>query len=479
MVQFADRDEDIGAMFVRHLLWRVKAEAGDGTATAAVLFQSVYEQGVRYIAAGGSAPLLRRSLEHALQVVLDDLATMTTACGGRKQLAHVAEATGHDPRLAKLMGEIFDIVGSYGRIEIRAGRGLTHAREYVEGLYYEDSGVFSRYMLADDVRERTDFEDAAIVLTDLELVEPGYIVPALALAQAQGIRALVLMLGDLADEAVPAVLAASHDPERLRVVAVKAPGMDAGERVDALEDLSMLTGARPLIAAAGDSLRKIGPEHIGRARRIWASREHLGVIGGRGDARALRAHIAALRGAYKRANDPVARSRLQGRIGKLLGGAATLYIGGLSEHDITMGKEIAARTAETLRGALREGVVPGGGMALMACRSRLERMAAQASDESDRVACQILARALEEPFRTIITNAGYDPGAALAAMPDGRSASVFDVRTGEFVDVAAAGIFDVATVVRAAVSHAVRGAALALTIDVLVHPRRQVVSVNP
>lgn len=479
VIQLADRDEDTGAMFVRHMLWRLKEQVGDGTATAAVLFGSLYEQGVRYISAGGNPQQLRRHLEHGIESVLDELATMTVQREGKEKLAQIAEATCHDPQLANLMGEIFDIIGGDGRIEIRAGRGLTHEREYVEGLYYDDSGVLSRYMLPDAVADRIDLEDAAIVLSDLHVTEPHDLRPVIALAVAQGVRALVIMVSQLADEAIPWVLAASREPQKLHVIAVKTPARDINVQAAALEDLAVLTGGRPLLRAAGDSLRAIRVEHLGRARRIWASRQQFGVVGGKGDARKLRGHIATLRNGFKQAEEVAFRTRLQERIGKLLGGSATLYIGGLSEHDINAGKEIAERTAEALRGALREGVVPGGGMALMRCRSAIERMAEQAGDETERVAWRILARALEEPFRAITANAGYDPSEVLAAMQDAPSEAIFDVRTGGFVDAAAAGIFDVAAVQKAAVYHAIRGAALALTIDVLVHPKRPIVSVNP
>ena len=479
VIQLADRDEDMGAMFVRHMLWRVKEQAGDGTATAAVLFQSIYEQGVRYITAGGNAQLLRRSLERGMQAVLDALTAMTVQREGKKELAYIAEAICHDPGLARLMGEIFDIIGDYGRLEIRSGRGLMHEREYVEGLYYDKSGVLSRYMLADEIRQRTDLADAAILLSDLHVAAPRDLAPVIALAQTESIRARVIMVGHLADEGIPWILAASREPEKLRVIAVKTPGMDSSDQAAALEDLAVLTGGRPLLRAAGDSLRAIKREHLGRARRIWASREHLGVIGGQGDARALRAHITMLRNAFNHATDAGLRKRLQERIGKLLGGSATLYIGGLSTHDINARKEIAERTAEALRGALREGVVPGGGMALMHCRPLLARMAAQATDETERFAYRSLACALEEPFRTIVANAGYEPSEVLAAMRAAPPATIFDVRTGEVVDGESSGIFDVAAVQKAAVYHATGGAALALTIDVLIHTKQPAVSVKP
>jgi chaperonin GroEL len=404
---------------------------------------------------------------------------MTVRREGKHALAQIAEATCHDRQLAKLLGEIFDIIGDGGRLEIRAGRGFTDEREYAEGLYYENSGVLSRAMLADEIGERTEWENPAIMLSDLDIQDPRDLVPLLALAQAHGMRALVIMVSSLADDGIAFLLRVGRDNDQLRVLAVKTPGSGFDEQHAALQDLAVLTGGRPLLRAAGDSLRMIKIEHLGRARRIWATRKHIGIVGGNGDARALRAHLATLRNAFTHANDAAQRKRLQGRIGKLLGGSATLLVGGLSEHDIDARKHIAERTAESLRGALREGVVPGGGTALLRCRSTLTSMAAQAMDETERVAYRMIARALEEPFRVLVANAGYDPSVVLAALQTVPAETVFDVRTGEFVNAACAGIFDVATMQQAAVHHAIGGAALALTIDVLVHTKRPVVSATP
>lgn len=479
VVQLTGRDEDMGAMFVRHMLWRVKEQAGDGTATAAVLFQSLYEQGVRYLAAGGNAPQLRRHLERGLQLVLDQLSAMTLRSKGEAELSQLAEAVCHEPELAHLLGEIFDIIGCYGRLELRAGHGLGHRREYTEGLYYERSGVLAASMLADAARQRTDLHDAGLIISDLDVTDVHDLVPAIVLAQRMGLKALAIMLTRLTDDAIPLLLSATRGPDMPQVIAVKAPGVDINDRSAALEELRYTTGGRPLLQAAGDSLRGVAADDIGRARRIWATGELFGLVGGQGDTRKLRGHIAALSGAFERADDPVVRKRLLGRLGKLRGGSAALFVGGLSSHDIDARKELAERTAQALRGALREGVVPGGGTALLNCRAPLLQIAADSLDETERFAYRMLARALEEPFRTIVANAGHNSSVVLAALDQAPAGSVWDARSDELADAAAAGIFDVASVQKAAAYHAIGGAALALTIDVLVHSKRQIVSINP
>jgi chaperonin GroEL len=479
LLEFPDRSEDMGAMFVRHLIWRQYEQAGDGAATAAVLFQSLFNQGARYIAAGGNTQRLRLHLEAAMCHVLDDLDARRFHVEGKARLAGIAESICYDPPLAATLGEIFDIVGGFGRVDIRPGRSDAIEREYVEGMYWEQSGVLSRYMYTDEVRSRVELQDAAIVISDLEIHEPRDLAPLVLMAQQAGIRRLVLLVSHLADAAIPWVLAASKDLDKLHMIAVKTPEVHVDDQAAALEDLAVLAGGRPLLRAAGDSLRSIKPDHLGHARRVWADRNYLGIIGGKGDPRLLRRHLAQLKERFKVLDDDESRRRTEKRIGKLLGGSATLWVGGNADHHIEMRKELAERTATAMRGALREGVVAGGGVAMLQCRHSLRRMLEQTTDPDARAAYGCLIHALGEPFRTIVANAGYEPRSVLARDPHGEQGLGLDARTGAVVDVAAAGIFDAASVVSSAVRTAISGAALALTIDVLVHSKRREVSINP
>jgi chaperonin GroEL len=468
IIQLAGRDEDMGAMFVRHLLWHMHEKVGDGTATAAVLFQSIYDQGVRYIAAGGNAMRLRHYLGAGLRVIVDTLAGMAVHLDGKEKLAQIAESICYDPALARMLGEIFDIIGEYGRLEVRSGRGRELEREYVEGMYWQ-GGVVSRRMIADHTQLRTNMENAAILISDVEIEDPRQLVPVMGLAVQAGIRSLLVIAGKLSDNATSVLLAVSRDPAKFQAVAVKAPGLAIGDRAAALEDLAVLTGGRLFARAAGYTLRDVKLEDLGRTRRAWADRMHFGIVGGRGDPRALRRHIASLRTAFARSDDPAVRKKLRERIGKLIGGSATLWVGGTTELEIDARKELAKRAADALRGAIIEGVLPGGGVSLLACRPALQRMLDQSTDSDERAAYRILIRALEEPIRTILTNAGYDASEVMAEIKRAGAGYGFDVRSGEITDMAQAGIFDAANVQREAVHSAVAGAALALTIDVLIH----------
>lgn len=472
LIQLPDRQADAGAMLLRHILWRVHEEAGDGTATAAVLFQAVYDHGLQYIAAGGNAMALRAHLERGLQAILDELDGATVRIAGRRQLTQLAEALCVDRPLAGLLGEVLDMVGEYGHVDVRAGHGRELQRQYTEGWYWS-SGVLSPHMLADQAGMRTDLVDAALLLSDLDLDDPRQLMPALDAAAERQARSLIVVAGSLSDSALALLIAASRDPGRFRAIAVRTPGTGLVEQAAALEDLALLTGGRPLLKAAGDSLRRLRPADLGRARRAWADRAHLGVIGGKGEPRPLRRHIASLQAALGAADEPLRRAGLRQRLGKLLGGSSTVTVGGGAESEIKLRETQARKVVELLRAALRDGVLPGGGAALLRCRGRLQRDLAAAGSVDEQAAYRILLRAVEEPLRTIVANAGYEPADVLAQLRGAAEGCGFDVRAGQAVDMAAAGIYDVATAQKAAARAAISGAASALTIDTLVHKRER------
>lgn len=476
ITEIPQRDADVGAMFLRQALWTLHEEIGDGTATAAVLFQTVYEEALRYIAAGGNAQRLRYYLEQGLRAILDVLSAMTVPVSGRAQLAQIAYSICYDRELADMLGEILDIVGPYGRVEIRGGRGRELSREYVEGVYW-DRGALSRELLPRNADMRLELEEPAIVITDLDFEEPQHLMPALVVAAGAGCKALVIVANRLSERAL-GLLLLNRQQLGFNVVAVHTPEYSESQ-VGALEDLAILTGGRPFLKATGDTLRHLKPGDLGFARRAWVDFRTFGLIGGQGDPRALRQHVATLRAAHTRADQSSARKKFQERIGRLMGGTATLWIGDVTERAIAARQSLAERTTEALRAALREGVVPGGGVALLNCRAALGREFAAAAESEQRAAYRILSRALEEPLRTIIHNAGCDLSAALAAIDSAPPGYGFDVSQERVVDMTEAGIWDVAAVQKAAITSAVSSAALALTVDTIVHHKERDVVYTP
>jgi chaperonin GroEL len=411
--------------------------------------------------------LLRHHLEKATRLILDQLVHMTLPISGREKLSGLAETICYDPPLARMWGEIFDIIGPYGNLDVRSGRSHDLEREYVEGMYW-NGGVFSHEMITDPALGRVQLEDVAVLISDLDANEPQDLLPLLEAAIQAGIKALVLVLESISDRMLSVILEKTNR-EKVKVVAVKSPAMHEDVHRTSLEDLAVLTGGCPHYRASGDTLINVAIEDLGRARRAWADPNHFGIIGGRGDPRKLRQHIAQLRTAFINIKDVDERKRLQERIGKLMGGSATLWVGAATPLEVERRKELAVRTAEAMRGAMREGVLPGGGISLIACRDLLERKKHEAQESDERAAYNILFQAFETPQRTLLINAGYRPDEVLASVYRAGAGHGFDVLRGEVVDMFQAGIIDAASVIKAAVFGALHGAALALTVDVLVH----------
>lgn len=477
IIELPDRDADMGAMFVRHMLWNQHEREGDGTATTAVLFQSLFNQGLHYLASDGNAMVLRRYLEEGLEVILDELARQAVPVEGPQALARVAAAVCGDPPMARLLGEIFDIIGEYGRIEIRTGRGRDLEREYVEGIYWK-GGAVSRHMTNGKPHNRAELQDARILVSDLELTQPEEILPVLIAARQAKVRSLLLIARQFA-EPVLATILVNNKPGEFDILAVKTPGLTIPEIMGVLEDMSFLTGARIFSKQGGERLAGIRAEDLGHARRAWADREFFGIVGAQGDPRALRQHIARLKAAHSAIGDLAERKNLRERIGKLTGGAATLWIGGNTEAEVNVRKELAEHTIEAVRGALLAGVVPGGGTALLDCRPALRDRLKAATASEERAAYRILIRALEEPARTIIANAGFDVDEVMAEIRQAGRGHGFDVEAEQVVPMASRGVLDSGSALKAAVKLAVLSAGIALTADVLVHHKKPVEATNP
>ena len=476
VIEMGRRDEDIGAMLARALICRQHERMGDGSATAAVLFQAIYSGGVHYLAAGGNAMRLRRFLEDALAAALAGLDELTTPVQGKDKLAQVAEAICHDGPLAKLLGEIFDIIGAFGQLDVRKDQGRMLRREYIEGMFW-NSGLVSRDMIENQKDLQTVYEAPAIVIADFQINDPRHIMPMLELAVDQKVENLLLIAGELSGDAIAGLMMANGKLKNFQVMAVRGPGMNPEDRQAAVEDLAIVTGGLPLLSVTGQNLKDIRRENLGRARRAWASPHNFGIIGGKGDPRRLRRHVSNLQARYQRSDEPEERDRLRARIGKLMGGSATLWVGGLSESEIEARKALAEATADAMRAAVRDGVLPGGGLSLLRCRRRLTSKMNAEGDPDERAAYRILHDALSAPARAIYENAGYEAGDILARLTRAGDEQAFDVFSGRLSENGR--LLDGAAIQKMALKNAVMTAGMALTIDVLVHHRTPEIARDP
>lgn len=468
VIEMSQRDEDIGAMLARALICTQYERMGDGSATAAVLLGAIYRGGVHYLAAGGNAMRLRHFLERALAAALEGLDELTAPVSGKDKLARVAEAICHDPPLAKLLGEIFDIIGAYGQLDVRKDHSRVLRREYVEGMFW-NSGLVSRDMIVNQKELQTVYEEPTIVIADFQINDPRHIMPMLELAVDHKVEKLLLIAGELSGDAVAGLMMANGKLKNFAVMAVRGPGMNPDDRQAAVEDLAVMTGGVPLLKVMGQNLKDIRREHFGGARRAWASTQSFGIIGGKGDPRQLRRHVSNLQAQYAREDDSERLDRIRARIGKLMGGSATLWIGGLSESEIEARKASAEATADAMRAAVRDGVLPGGGLSYLTARERLQPKMNGATDPDERAANRILYEALAEPARAIYENAGYEPGEVLGRIAQAGDGHGFDVLHGRLLDYTS--LLDGASIQKMALKNAVLTAGLALTIDVLVHHR--------
>ena len=478
-----DRDADMGAMLLRQMLWQLYEDCGDGTATAALMFQSIYNDGLQYLAAGGNAMRLRQYLAEDLAIALDSLAELTEAISGREQLAQLAECVCHDRELAQKLGEIFAFIGEHGQLDVRRGHTRSIEHDYMKGMYWK-RGAVSRAMLRGGKEpDRIAMNNCAILLSDLDIEDAHDLLPVTNMLMRAGAKALLLVGASFSENVINLILN-NKKPEKLRIVAVKTPGSTDEQRRAHLRDMAVITGAIPLFKAAGDTLAsaverpKKGVEAgsaggqrrscFGGAKQVWVERTMFGLVSDREDQAELTEHLADLLELAEYATDKDAETFLRERIGKILGGVAILRIGDALPARMDSRIALAKETAKSLRRALRDGIVPGGGVALLACRAALDEALAPNAEVDARAARRMLLRALEAPIRAICQNAGFD-SAKLAELEGQPSRYGIDVRNGAIVPVIDAGIIDVASVVKAALRGAVSSASLALTIDVLLH----------
>jgi chaperonin GroEL len=477
MLGLGDRGEDVGAMFLRSLLWRVEEESGDGTATTAILFKAVFDGGLHYLAAGGNAMRLREFLLEGQRLILASLREQARPISTSSQLADVAETSHSDRALAAELGELLFVLGPHGQIETRPGRSRTIESDVLDGAFWE-SPLLSKLMLFDEEERRVDLEQSRIFVSDLEIEDPRELAVVLGAAMQSGARSLLIVADKLSEQCI-ALLLRNREARGFTSIAVRLPESAPADRIAVLEDLEILTGARALRKDAGNTLKTFTPDDLGGARRVWADRTYFGVIGGKGDPRRLRRHVRALEQAHLASDDRQDREMLSRRIAKLTGASGILHDTDAKRLEIDDRNALVQRSSTLLRGALDSGVVPGGGIALLRLRERLNERRDAAVDPDERAAFSILGKAVEAPFRAIVANAGYDPGQALARIERAGPSAGWDANSGTIVDPEEAGLLDSAAVLGAAIRAGIEGAAQALTIDTIVHHRAPEEAINP
>ncbi len=478
IIQIIPRSCDVGAMLLRHAMWQMHLEAGDGTTTMAVMYQAILNEGIRYvIQCDCNAMLLRSGLEKGLRAVRQALRQDAIPLVGKENIARFARGLVQGKGdLANMLGEIFDIVGPDGLIVVEKGNRLGLEREYIEGTYWRLSGWFSRLFVTNPAEKRTMFEDAAILISDLSIKEPNQLIPVLEQCVRAGIRKLVIIAKDISDSAI-GLLVKNNQAKTIDTMAVRTPRVLEMDQVASMDDISVLTGGRIFYSAAYSDFQDFKVTDLGYARRAWATESLFGIFGGKGDPRRIRQHILNIRGMLKLVEDQHEKEMLRERLGRLSGGTAILRVGGATDTETEALHNTATRAVTALRSAISGGVVPGGGTALVNAQRALSALPAENNDEA--IAYKILSRALEEPMRTIAKNAGYQPDIVLEKVKSSPAGYGFDARSGQIADMKQIGVLDSVLMLEKALEIAVGGAALALTTDVIVHHRKPQECVEP
>jgi chaperonin GroEL len=474
MTGVGDPFEDMGAMIVRHLCWRVHERVGDGVATAAVLTQAIVERAETYIAAGGSPVPIKRGIELALDAALVELRRQARRIDEPDEIAALIAGTVRDPALAARIGSIVDAVGPDGSIQIEDGEGADTTSEYLEGVRWSEGYVSPHLLQKGETTVR--LLEPRILVTSHHLERVEQLLPALEACATAGERSLLVIAPEVRDAAIALMVLNRERNLFDHVMAAKAPHF-GDQRAGILDDLAVITGGRGILEDRHERLEDVTLADLGRARQAWVTHSHFGILGGRGDKAAIRARIAELKPTLRTLQDDEwSRERVKERIGKLAGLAAQIKVGAAtpSERDELKFRVEAAVTSA--RAAALEGVVPGGGAALLAC---IPTVAALHLTGDEAIGAKILVRALAEPMRTLARNAGLEPGSIVEGARQRGPGWAFDVVAGAWADTWRAGLLDPLPVVTTVLETAVSAASVALTSDVLIHHKDPSVSVQP
>jgi len=473
IIEIPDVYVNMGAMMLRHSVWKTFEAVGDGGAITAVLFQALVRHVSPYVAAGGDPIALRHHLERGLAAVTAALRAQARPLEGPEEIARAAETLCHDAELATMLGEIFDIVGTDGYLQVENLYAPGLERQYVEGIHW-NQGYVSAYFITDQEKQEARLDHPLILISDLRITAADELVPLLDRLVEAHCPGLVVIADEVSGSAL-GLLLANHRQGTLRSVAVKAPSHEP-YRSRILQDLAVLTGGRVVTAESGERAANVALADLGRVRQAWANSDNFGLYGGDADPAALRRRIAEVKAELAAATGDDDREQARQRLGKLMGGVAILYVGGPTEGQQQARKALAQRTVTALRSALSHGVAPGGGAAYLACQSALRDLPASGDQ---RVTYQALAAALAEPLAAMAANAGVEPRTVIAQVTDSPPWWGFDARTGQIVDMWAAGIVDPVPVLQTALEVAVSGAVMTLGSDVLVHMRAPLKKARP
>ena len=463
-IELEDRFENMGAQLLREVAARTSEMAGDGTTTATVLAHAMIQEGMKYLAAGMNPMGLKRGIDLAVEAVVAELKRIAQPSATSTEIAHVAAISANNDRsIGDLIAAAIDKVGREGAVTIEDGSGMVSELEVVEGLQF-DRGYLSPYFINNAEKQVAELENAAILLCDHKLSAVQDLVPLLEATAKAGTPLLVI--AEEVDADALATLVVNSVRGIIKTCAVKAPGF--GDRRKAmLQDMALLTGGTVISSELGISLAKATPEHLGHARRVVIGKDDTTLIGGAGKASAIRERVLAIKKERDAQTSDYDRKQLDERIAKLSGGVALIKVGAATETELKERKLRVEDALHATRAAVEEGIVPGGGVALLRARRVLDRLPAADLDQDSGV--KIVRRALEEPLRCIVKNAADEPSIVLSKVEESDQRDFgYNAATRAYGNLLEMGVIDPAKVTRLALQNAASIASLVLTTDCMV-----------
>jgi chaperonin GroEL len=462
-IELKDKFENMGAQMVKEVASNTSDEAGDGTTTATVLAQAIIREGLKSVAAGANPMDLKRGIDQAVIAATEELKKLSKPCKDPKAIEQVGTISANaDESIGKTIADAMAKVGKEGVITVEEGQGLENELEVVEGMQF-DRGYLSPYFINNQQSQSAELEKPLILLVDKKISNIRELLPLLETIAKSG-RPLLIVAEDVEGEAL-ATLVVNTIRGIVKVAAAKAPGF--GDRRKAmLQDIAVLTGGKVISDEVGLSLEKATLSDLGEAKKVLVEKENTTIIDGAGKAADIKGRVESIRQQIEEATSDYDKEKLQERVAKLSGGVALIKVGAATEIEM---KEKKARVEDALhatRAAIEEGVVPGGGVAFLRALKAIEKL--MGANEDQTTGIKILARAIEEPLRQIVTNAGEDAAVVLNQVREGRGTFGYNAATGEYGDMVEMGILDPTKVTRLALQNAASVAGLLLTTEVMI-----------
>jgi chaperonin GroEL len=462
-IELKDKFENMGAQMVKEVASKTSDVAGDGTTTATVLAQAIVQEGMKYVAAGMNPMDLKRGIDKAVDAVVAELKKLSKPCSTSKEIAQVGSISANaDESIGKIIADAMDKVGKEGVITVEDGKSLTNELEVVEGMQF-DRGYLSPYFINNPDKQMAVLDDPYILLTDKKISNIRDLLPVLEQVAKAG-RPLLIVAEEVEGEAL-ATLVVNNIRGILKTCAVKAPGF--GDRRKAmLEDIAILSGGTVISDEVGLTLEKASLNDLGRAKRIEVAKEETTLIDGAGDAKSIEGRVKTIRTQIEEATSDYDREKLQERVAKLAGGVALIKVGAATEVEM---KEKKARVEDALhatRAAVEEGIVAGGGVALIRAKQAISNLKGANHDQDAGI--KIVLRALEEPLRTIVANAGAEPSVVMNKVSEGQGNFGYNAANDTYGDLVQMGVIDPTKVARCALQNASSVAGLILTTDAMV-----------